>query len=356
MGHLLGLEPTQLKGIDEQMAKQLNNLMASLLFFPIFSFFPVQTELCGGVSNSLFPNEHFAASLIGTPSFKSTQPDPERTIRLLAIWSLLLHRPEQVRFLVAYSNDPIALCLALAKSARSLARSSRAWFFYEQSLLRLSHQLSHFAVQLLDAAYAENPTKAYSVLCRQMASFRHLTMTQLAFEVNKIKCDALFPRMKTNNREFLAHECCQRWVLRLLYGHIQTKSIWRRLSLPNWLKVLLSALCIWPIAIWVRPRFERPSHVPGQQRPVSPTVALLEDGRQLKKVRSSSANSMHSTRSGPPYGIGTIRDREDGQRRNSRMHDDQMVVQLANGAAGLETDAIQQVTHPLFVLTPPNCR
>ena len=309
------------------------------------AFFFVKTELCGGVSNSLFPNEHFVTSLSGIASFKSPQADPERTIRLLAIWALLLNHPEQVCLLVAYSSDPMALCLALAKSARSLARSSRAWFFYEQSLLRISHQLSHFAVQLLDAAYAENPARAYNALCRQMTAFRHLTMTQLAFEVNaEQKVLQSFPHMKTNNREFLAHECCQRWVLRLLHGHIQTRSIWRRLSLSNWLKVLLSALCVWPIAIWIRPRHERPVHVPGQQqRPVSPTVALLEDGRQPKKVRSSSANSMHSTRSGPPYGGGTIRDREDAQRRNSRMHDQQVIVQLGNGAAGLEADGLQQV-------------
>src|SRR4051794_17161166 len=92
----------------------------------------------------------------------------------------------QVRLFCAYSTEPMALCLAMAKSARSLAHRSGPWCFYKPQLRRLSHQLGQFAIHLLDEAYAQDSAKAYNALCRPLPTFRHLTITQLAYEVSSL--------------------------------------------------------------------------------------------------------------------------------------------------------------------------
>ncbi|KAL3106203.1 hypothetical protein niasHT_016890 [Heterodera trifolii] len=261
LGHYFGID-RELGRIDEQFATRINRLMC---------------HLCGGLSVTFFSSDLFCSSSAQFPV-----NDQERSLRALIGWALLIHRPELVRLFCAYSTEPMALSLAMAKASRTLARKSRPWLFYDQPLQRLAQQLSQFAVQLLDSAYRDSPAKAYNSLCKSMGTFRQLTLTQFAFE--------------TNARSFLAHECCQRWVLRLLYGRIHLRTISRILPFPNWLKILLSALFVLPAAFWVRIRREN-CVVPDAQRPISPTVALLEDGRQMKKVRSSSQNSMHSMRS-----------------------------------------------------------
>lgn len=130
----------------------------------------------------------------------------------------------------------------------------------------------------METAYRESPTNAYLLLCRPLATFNQLTLSQLAYA--------------TNAQNFIAHECSQRWVLRLLYGNLQIRTTSSIFRLPNWLKIVLSALFMFPITWWVtsRPKIASSLNKEAAQftRSVSPTVALLEDGRQIKKFRANS--------------------------------------------------------------------
>lgn len=141
--------------------------------------------------------------------------------------------------------------------------------------------MSETAVKLLDIAYQESPKNAYLLLCRPLSAFNQLTLSQLAYA--------------TNSRDFIAHECSQRWVLRLLYGDLQIRTISSNIRLPNWLKIIVSALFVLPITWWVSTRPKTAAHLKNDAintaiftRAVSPTVALLEDGRLIKKVRANS--------------------------------------------------------------------
>ncbi|KAI1729333.1 protein ced-11 [Ditylenchus destructor] len=257
LGHFLGVS-YKLERINEYTARCINELLCKL----------------SGVVNSLFPPEYFARPVAAD--------DRAKGIQVLAVWALLLGRTELVKLLCAYSHEPLALCLVLAKVSRNLARKSRDWFFYEQRFLSLSKYLNSTAVLLLNTAYEESPTKAYQSLCRPLSSFGQLTLTQLAYEMNA--------------RDFIAHDCCQRYVLRLLYGDLQLRALSPTFRLPNWFKISLSSLFIVPITWWVtiRPNSLASSRHKEMFRPASPTVALLEDGRQVKKVRANSTYSMHS--------------------------------------------------------------
>nr|CDJ89801.1 CRE-CED-11 protein [Haemonchus contortus] len=206
--------------------------------------------------------------------------DPADSIRILAIWALLLHCPSVVRCLCAFSDQPVAFSLVLSRLAKSLARESHDWFFYEESLLRLADSLSNSAVALVSKVHKVSPNKAYRLLCQPLEGFHGATLSQLAFQFN--------------NRALIAHESCQRWLHRLLYGQLQTCS---STILPRWLKTLLAAVFVVPIRWWMCVRTNGVSaQFSGADRK-SPTASLLDVDRQPKRVRAISTYSVISARS-----------------------------------------------------------
>ncbi|KAK6744625.1 hypothetical protein RB195_011384 [Necator americanus] len=176
--------------------------------------------------------------------------DPADAIKVLAIWSLLLHRPAVVRCLCAFSDQPVAFALVLSRLARSLAREAHDWFFYEESLLKLSDSLSSSAVHLVDKVHRTSPNKAYQLLCQPLEGFHGATLSQLAFQLN--------------NRALIAHESCQRWVHRLLYGQLQTSS---SSFFPRWIKMLIAAYSLpqYP-AQWALPSQTSDGMATGERR------------------------------------------------------------------------------------------
>ena len=136
----------------------------------------IKYEQSGGLFSALFKPEYFSRD----------QPlaAGDKAIQMMAIWALLLNRLDLVKLFCAYSSEPIALSIVMAKIARSMARRTREWcLVYEKGLLELSCFLNAMAVHLLDAVYRESPTKAYQALCRRLgASFNGMTLPQLAYE------------------------------------------------------------------------------------------------------------------------------------------------------------------------------
>ncbi|KAL1469811.1 hypothetical protein MTO96_024793 [Rhipicephalus appendiculatus] len=58
---------------------------------------------------------------------------------------------------------------------------------------------------------------------------------------------------EAENRKFLAHPCCQKWLTNQFLGRISVRDItWGFFSIPLWLKVILCAFTILPMYIWVR--------------------------------------------------------------------------------------------------------
>ncbi|CAB3403301.1 unnamed protein product [Caenorhabditis bovis] len=225
-------------------------------------------ELSFGVDNLFEPNAFCN---------DASHRDNDESIRILAIWCLLLHRPGVVQCLAAFADEPVAFFLVLSRIARSLARESHDYHFYEKSLLDLSENLSKSATQLFDQVFVTSPAKAYQLLCQPIEPFYGFSITQLAFHCNA--------------RDIIAHECCQRWVHRKLYGNLQAKN--SPVFIPKWLKFILAAFFIFPIRIWM---LVRPKNFPKNDA-MSPTVALLDVGRVPTKQRAVSTYSVISSRS-----------------------------------------------------------
>ncbi|VDO61095.1 unnamed protein product [Heligmosomoides polygyrus] len=229
--------------------------------------------------NRLLVNYH--RSLTGSLFPEAFHRDPADSIRVLAIWALLLHCPPMVRCLCAFSDQPVAFALVLSRLAKSLAKESHDWFFYEESLTRLGDALSNSAVDLVSRVHHTSPNKAYQLLCQPLEGFHGATLSQLAFQFN--------------NRSLVSHESCQRWLHRLLYGQLQTCS---STILPRWLKTLLavSAVFVLPIRWWMCVRMHGISRHSSAEKK-SPTAALLDVSRHLKRTRAVSTYSVISGRS-----------------------------------------------------------
>ncbi|KAI6177680.1 hypothetical protein M3Y97_00934600 [Aphelenchoides bicaudatus] len=265
LGSLLGYAERP-DHLDERLANDINNLLR---------------HLSGGIQD-LFP-----AHVLFMPINEKRQ-DQAQTLQIMAIWALLMNQLELVKCLCAYAPEPLGLSIVLAKIARSLAYESHEWFFFEQRLYALSDYLRKTAYGLLSDAFDESPIKAYKALCYKSEMFNQLTVPQLAYE--------------TTTRAIIAHECCQRWVLRLLYGNLQLVTLSRHIRLSNWLKIVICALFVIPIRWWISQRppaiHRRRGGGTGMRRAASPTVTMLEMGRQPKRtVGAFSTYSTHSGRS-----------------------------------------------------------
>ncbi|KAI6215303.1 hypothetical protein M3Y94_00370000 [Aphelenchoides besseyi] len=258
LGSLLGYTEKP-ESLTEQFAMEIDDLL---------------TDLSGGI-RGLFPSE----IIFSPPETR----DKAQTIQIMATWALLLNQLELVKCFCAYASEPLGLSIVLAKIARSLAHESREWFFFEQRLLELSSYLCSSAYSLLSEAFDESPVKAYRAICFKSEIFNQLTLPQLAYE--------------TNTRSIIAHECCQRWALRLLYGNLQLRTLSKQFRLSNWLKIIVCSVFVVPIRWWVSKRpIAIHRRLRGIRRSISPTVTILEIGRQPK--RTFGAMSTYSAQSG----------------------------------------------------------
>lgn len=158
---------------------------------------------------------------------------------ILIIWAALMKRNSLVKLLWSYSYDPLPLALVLTELFKNLEKNSFEFFIYAEDLNELSRCFKQYAVDLLSDADAITPRRSYDVLCYGFEQYSNITAAHLAYV--------------SENRRFIAHDWCQRWLNRLLFGNMKICSFkWGIFTLPSWFKVLLCSIFLFPIKFWMK--------------------------------------------------------------------------------------------------------
>ncbi|KFM79623.1 Protein ced-11, partial [Stegodyphus mimosarum] len=83
------------------------------------------------------------------------------------------------------------------------------------------------------------PSKAYESLSRKTAEWAGHSIIDMA---------AL-----CQNRNFVAHSCCQKWLTNKFMGNIKIRELsWGFVTFPVYIKVILCAFLVFPMYLWVR--------------------------------------------------------------------------------------------------------
>ena len=81
------------------------------------------------------------------------------------------------------------------------------------------------AVSMLDLCYEDSVIQAFHALNKKMQDFNNRTVVEIA--------------KMGNNKFFIAHPCCQKWLAQRWLGCLQIRELdWGgHIKLPDWLKV-----------------------------------------------------------------------------------------------------------------------
>lgn len=210
------------------------------------------------------------ASTVSSPNHSSSvlvsEPAERRALLALLVFAVLMNRCELAVVLWKYCAHPVPTALFVSslfsKLGKACADADVAILLRESG-----RRFSDIAFGVVDLAYRDvsggGASPASDVLEQEYADFDWKTPLQLAYD--------------SNNRRFLAHECCQKWLSRLFKGGIQVVSgVGSRASggrlaaglgagsrlVPESMKILLSAWLVLPMFFWIR--FPPPPDVGGE--------------------------------------------------------------------------------------------
>lgn len=193
-------------------------------------------ETCTGLDNYV-NSDHLYYNVMSM--YVHNQASAERkALVILCLWAVFANRSKLVKTLWKHSDQPIHLALII-----SMAFERLSWHVGDSSLkndLKVQSKLfADMAIGVLDLCYSEATCRAFDVLSEEGPDWNFKTAVDIA--------------ANARTRSFLAHPCCQKWLTNTFLGEIRIRELsWGFLTIPAFLKVLLSAFFIFPMFIWVR--------------------------------------------------------------------------------------------------------
>uniref|UniRef100_A0A1W7RAU8 Protein ced-11 n=1 Tax=Hadrurus spadix TaxID=141984 RepID=A0A1W7RAU8_9SCOR len=161
-----------------------------------------------------------------------------KALSILIMWAVLTKRTKLAKLLWKNSDQPIHLALIISMVYNRLV------IYISETITRtemedLSKEFAEMATGVLDASYKEATCRTYDVLCEESQDWSYRTAVDIAADAK--------------NRTFLSHPSCQKWLTNMFLGNIRIRDLtWGFITIPVWLKVILSAFLVVPMYIWVR--------------------------------------------------------------------------------------------------------
>nr|UPO70949.1 sTRP4 [Mesobuthus martensii] len=161
-----------------------------------------------------------------------------KALSILTMWAVLTNRVKLAKLLWKHSDQPIHLALIISMTY------NRLLLYVEEANTKseiegLSKEFAEMATGVLDVSYKEKTCRTYDVLCEESTDWAYKTAVDIAADAK--------------NRTFLSHPSCQKWLTNKFLGNIRIRDLtWGVMTIPVWLKIILSAFLIIPMYIWIR--------------------------------------------------------------------------------------------------------
>lgn len=161
-----------------------------------------------------------------------------KALTLLTMWAIFTNRITLAEVLWQNSDQPIHLALVISKMCNVL-KNYTSESGYKVEMKKTRRKFSELAVGVLDISYKEATCRSFDVLSEESPDWSYKTAVELAADAQ--------------NRTFLSHPCCQKWLTWLFLGNIRIRELsWGFMKFPQWFKVLMCAFFIFPMYFWVR--------------------------------------------------------------------------------------------------------
>ncbi|KAF8787695.1 Transient receptor potential cation channel like protein [Argiope bruennichi] len=155
---------------------------------------------------------------------------------LLTFWAIFTNRIVLAKTLWKHADQPIHLALVLSMMIERLS------LYVNDTSLKAemeesSGEFADIATSMLDACYLDTPDRAFDVLNEESPGWAYNTAVDIAAEAQ--------------NKRFLSHICCQKWLTNEFFGKIKIRELsWGVFTVPISIKVLLCAFLIFPMYAW----------------------------------------------------------------------------------------------------------
>ncbi|CAF3796253.1 unnamed protein product, partial [Rotaria sp. Silwood1] len=129
---------------------------------------------------------------------------------------------------------------------------------------------------VLDKAFNEDSTRTFEMLDEKHPDWGHMATIELAYNAD--------------NKPFVAHAACQKWVTRQFYGEITPRELsWGLFKCPDSIKIVSSAIFIFPMWFWINfspigqapPTSSKSSDLPANAKKGSEPVPKIDEAKKL---------------------------------------------------------------------------
>ncbi|CAF4428057.1 unnamed protein product, partial [Rotaria socialis] len=161
----------------------------------------------------------------------------KKALRRLIIYAVLMNRHQLAKILWKRSSEPITLALLCYMMFNKLAPYCHE--SYQRKLIeKQAKEFSDCALGVLDKAFNEDNMRAFEMLDEKHADWNNMATIELAYS--------------SDNKAFVAHAACQKWVTRQFYGEITPRELtWGLFKCSDSLKIISSAILIFPMWFWI---------------------------------------------------------------------------------------------------------
>ncbi|CAF4724464.1 unnamed protein product [Rotaria sp. Silwood1] len=198
----------------------------------------------------------------------------KKALRHLIIYAVLMNRHQLAKILWKRSAEPIPLALICYMMFKKLAPYCHE--SYQRTLIeKQAKEFSDCAVGVLDKAFNEDSMRTFEMLDEKHVDWSHMATIELAYNAD--------------NKEFVAHAACQKWVTRQFYGEITPRELpWGLFKCPDSIKIVSCAVLIFPMWFWINfspigqapPTAKKASDLPPDAKKGSQPVPKIDQAKK----------------------------------------------------------------------------